>query len=271
MSLARINLACGGVYVNGKHWINLDYASSSRAVQQANLLGQLPLSDESAELVYSSHFLEHIPRSQVSALLSECWRVLHPGGVLRLVGPDLENLCHTYLTHRKRGEHEQADFVVMELLDQCVRREPGGELVRLYQRMKTDPEGQAAAIAFVRHRTGEDLAHMPAPRRRRLSAAPQGAAALAERLWIQAVLHLLPRAFREQNVSLATVGERHHWLYDAHQLKQLLEAAGFVAIERCTAATSRVVNFPFRPLDLAADGSPRKGAESLFIEAQKPS
>ena len=54
--------------------------------------------------------------------------------------------------------------------------------------------------------------------------------ALAESLWIRAVIQLLPRGFREQNVSLASVGELHHWLYDGHSLKQLLQASGFVAI-----------------------------------------
>lgn len=81
---------------------------------------------------------------------------------------------------------------------------------------------------------------------------------------------MLPPAFREQNVSLANLGECHHWLYDAHSLHQLLRASGFVSIKRCTASTSRYPDFPFHPLDLAADGQPRKGAESLFIEAQKP-
>lgn len=94
--------------------------------------------------------------------------------------------------------------------------------------------------------------------------------ALAERLWIRAVIQLLPRAIREQNLSLASVGERHHWLYDLHSLQHLLSASGFGAIERCTASTSRHPDFPFHLLDLAADGQPRKGAESLFIEAQKP-
>lgn len=93
---------------------------------------------------------------------------------------------------------------------------------------------------------------------------------LAERLWILAVLRLLPRAFRDQNVSLAALGDRHHWLVDTHQLQQLLIASNFGAIQRCTAATSRYDSFPLQPLDLAADGLPRKGAESLYIEAQKP-
>ena len=94
--------------------------------------------------------------------------------------------------------------------------------------------------------------------------------AFAERLWIRAVIQLLPPAFREQNVSLASLGERHHLLYDAHSLHQLLCTSGFVVIECCVTFTSRHPDFPFHPLDLAADGQPRKGAESLFIEAQKP-
>jgi len=124
-------------------------------------------------------------------------------------------------------------------------------------------------MALVCHPTGPDFLPPP-PRKRRLREVPRKVAAKVEGLWIQAVLQLLPKAFREQNVSLAAVGERHHWLFDFNQLQRLLAAAGFVAIERFTAATSRVPNFPFDPLDLAGDGQPRKGAESLFIEAQKP-
>jgi SAM-dependent methyltransferase len=271
MNCYNVNLACGDVYVNHGSWINLDYASSCSAVQQADLLGRLPLVDGAAQLVYSSHFLEHIPRNQVSAFLAECFRILKPGGVLRLVVPDLENLCCTYLAHRDCGEHEQADFLMLELLDQCVRRESGGELGRYYQQLRSAPQPNAEAIAFVHHRTGEDLIAPPlAPRKRRLREVPSKVAAKVERLWIRAVLQLLPKAFREQNVSLAAVGERHHWLYDFHQLQRLLAASGFVEIEGCTASTSRVPNFPFHPLDLAGDGQPRKGAESLFIEAQKP-
>ena len=76
--------------------------------------------------------------------------------------PDLENLCRTYLYHRDQGEHDKADFVVLELLDQCVRRQSGGELGRYYRRPKADPLGNAS-IAFVRDRTGEDLVHSPLP------------------------------------------------------------------------------------------------------------
>jgi len=270
----KVNLACGDIFVSGDSWINLDYRASGSAVQRADLLGRLPLPDDGAALVYSSHFLEHIPRGQVAGFLAECRRVCAPGGVLRLVLPDLDNLCRAYLAHRERGEHEKADFVVLEMIDQCVRHERGGELGRLYRSLKSSPEEHSALIDFVRERTGENLLVDPSGRGRNNS----GKARLwrrisghAERVWTHAVLRLLPKAFRAQNVSLAGVGERHHWLWDFEQLRAELLAAGFEAIERCEASFSRFDGFPFQPLDLDADGRPRKGAESMVIEASKPS
>ena len=267
----NINLACGSVYITDADWLNLDYVSSGPEVQRADLLRHLPLEDASADLVYSSHFLEHIPRQYVASFLQECWRILKPGGVLRLVVPDLENLCRTYLNYRDLGEHDKADFIVLELLDQCVRHQSGGALGRYYRRLQSDSTFDSDVMAFVRGRTGEILMKSHSPRtrgsfRQILRRLP----ALAERLWILCVIQLLPTAFREQNVSLASVGERHQWLYDAYSLEQLLRSSGFVAIDRCTASVSRHPDFPFHPLDLASDGQPRKGSESLFIEAQKP-
>lgn len=266
----NINLACGDVYVPNDPWLNLDYVSKSPAVKCANLLGRLPLGDGTADLVYSSHFLEHIPRDLVKPFITDCWRILRPGGLLRLVVPDLENLCRTFLHHRDQSEHEKADFVVLELLDQCVRRQSGGQLSRYYQSLMADPEASTSKMAFVRERNGEDLMQPLLLRRRSSRAMLRRLPAYAERLWIWAVTQLLPSAFRQQNVSLASVGERHQWLYDFYSLKELLSVNGFVAIERCTASTSRHPDFPFHPLDLAPDGQPRKGAESLFIEARKP-
>lgn len=91
-----------------------------------------------------------------------------------------------------------------------------------------------------------------------------------ERAGIRLCLLALPAAFREQNVSLAAVGERHHWLWDFHLLNAALEAVGFIDVQRRSASSSAVADFPFQPLDLDAGGQPRKGAESLYVEARKP-
>lgn len=272
-TMLKANLACGGTFISNGEWINFDYVSSSPAVRKANLLGHLPLKTGSASLVYSSHFLEHIPYSEVPGFIAECYRILQPGGVLRLVLPDFENLCRAYLENRENGKHREADFIILEIVDQCVRRDSGGELGRFYQTLRGSGTDEDAMIKFVKERTGEDIQAS----RQSHSYAHLSVGTLArkiqnrvEQIWIRLVLHLLPRSFREQNVSLASVGELHHWLWDYDQLHNILNDAGFVAIERRDAQTSSFPNFPFIPLDLDAGGRPRKGAESMYIEATKP-
>ncbi|MCF8016210.1 MAG: methyltransferase domain-containing protein, partial [Chromatiaceae bacterium] len=158
MAATNINLGCGLVFVDSPEWINLDFTPASPRVRRANLLARLPLASDDARLVYASHFLEHIPKPEVDAFLRECHRVLQPSGVLRLVLPDLQEMAASYLHYREAGDHERADFLVLEMIDQCVRRESGGELGRLYHRLRHEPHSdQADLIAFVRERTGEVL------------------------------------------------------------------------------------------------------------------
>lgn len=156
--MLKVNLACGGVFADLPDWLNLDFAPASPAVRKANLLGRLPVADGAAALVYSSHFLEHVPRDRVPGFLRECLHVLQPCGVLRLVLPDLENMAREYLAMRQAGEHEKADFVVLEMIDQCVRRESGGELGKLCCRLSGwQGEDVETMIDYIRARTGEDL------------------------------------------------------------------------------------------------------------------
>lgn len=274
--MLNVNLGCGPVFVDSPQWLNLDFSPSSSAVRQANLLDRLPLADESASLVYSSHFLEHAPRALVAGLLQECLRVLKPGGVVRLVVPDLENLAREYLAMRDKGEHDKANFVVLEMIDQCVRQVSGGELGRLYRQLNAQPKtSNAAMIDYIRMRTGEDFHQMDTVTKRfgleKLGRMVRALPNWIQRYWIHFCLLLLPAAFRSQNVSLAAVGERHQWLWDFHQIKAELEALGFKDVQRLSADTSTVPDFPFYPLDTDKHGQPRKGAESMYIEACKPS
>lgn len=272
MAAVLVNIACGNSYVDG--WLNLDYAPVSAAVKQANLLGRLPLEDDVAEVVYSSHFLEHIPRRRVPGFLAECFRVLKPGGRIRLVLPDLEELCREYLRQREAGVHEKADFVVLEMLDQCVRSEPGGELGAFYEKLSRSDMSDMAA--YVAARSGNDLSGVPnvAPvptwrRALRVLRQPRGIWGRLERLYCWALTRLLPSAFLEQNVSFSGVGERHSWIYDFHSLSNFLAHAGFVSIEKKSCDHSEIEGFPLNPLDVTDAGLPRKGLESMYIEARK--
>lgn len=63
----------------------------------------IPLPDNCADFVYSSHFLEHMDRITGRRLLSETLRVLRPGGVVRIGVPDLAYAWIMY----QRGDKER--------------------------------------------------------------------------------------------------------------------------------------------------------------------
>lgn len=270
MNNTYINIACGDAYIND--WYNFDFAPHSEYVKQADLTKALPLNKESAELVYSSHFFEHIPRGAAQDFLDECFRVLKSGGILRLVMPDFEELCSAYLFLRSNEEHEKADFLMLEILDQCVRQYPGGELGEFYSLLQKSDDNETIK-KFIRDRTGHSIDEAKSVRVNKFGkiiTQPFLLLARLRKIYIKLVILLLPSAFRMQNVSLSSVGERHAWLYDFYSVKTLLEGSGFIQVTRMTSETSRMVDFPFFPLDLYDDGSPRKGKESMYIEAIKP-
>ena len=124
----RLNLGCGAQLPGG--WVNVDYALGARiariplfrAVNQRlrlfnmdwsdgivlhNLTHRFPWADSSVDAVYSSHTLEHMSREQGRDFLRQCCRVLKPGGVIRIVVPDLSSVVQRYLDGNLHAE----DFV----------------------------------------------------------------------------------------------------------------------------------------------------------------
>ena len=110
MNKTLINLACGDTYVES--WINYDFSPHTTKVKKVNLLKSLPITENIADVIYSSHFIEHIPRDMVVGFLEECQRIMKVGGRLRLVLPDWEELCSTYLSLRQaRGGARTSRFL----------------------------------------------------------------------------------------------------------------------------------------------------------------
>jgi hypothetical protein len=165
----------------------------------------------------------------------------------------------------------------VEIIDQCVRSKPGGELGQLFKmlREKSTLENKEM-INFIRERIGENLNELSNSYVtknkiiQKIYKIPKALMSRLQRVWISLWLLGLPSAFRKQNISLTQIGERHQWLWDFNQLRTELKAAGFNGVVKSTANTSSVHDFPFYPLDLDTDGLPRKGNQSMFVEAYKP-
>lgn len=96
----RAHLGPGQVnYIDG--WINIDAnAFTARCDVWADLRNPIPLRSGTAQAVYSHHVIEHLPN--LRAHLQDVHRVLAPGGVYRLAGPDGDSAIRKF-TERDAG------------------------------------------------------------------------------------------------------------------------------------------------------------------------
>lgn len=93
----QIHLGCGEKKLEG--FINID----SRASKYADLvcdMTSLPFSDESLELIYMCHSLEHVEMHKVDQLIADLYRMLKPSGKLYISVPDFNTLSSLYLAQK---------------------------------------------------------------------------------------------------------------------------------------------------------------------------
>ena len=81
--MRKLNLGCGTNILPG--WENHD--------QDVDLRKPLPWMDGAADFVLLEHVLEHFNSAIGYSILEECWRVLKPGGVLRVCVPDVSRVA----------------------------------------------------------------------------------------------------------------------------------------------------------------------------------
>jgi SAM-dependent methyltransferase len=157
-------------------WINLDFSAYARlasrkvlvaVLRRAGILSEtrcerlkgvdpeiiawdlrkgIPFPDHSLELIYHSHFLEHLPHEVVHGFLVECRRALKPGASIRIAVPDLGYLARTLIASEQDPDvHEQ---VLEELFEQMVRSEAAGkrEQSRLVGWLEERIRGDARSI-----------------------------------------------------------------------------------------------------------------------------
>ncbi len=271
-----LNLGCGQRF--HLDWVNLDLHPCSQAVQQGDLQKELLFPDGSFDVVYHSHVLEHFSRHNGLRFLERCEKVLRPGGVLRVVVPDLERIVELYrlafnnALNRELGSQFDYDWAVIEMYDQTVRECSGGEMVQFVR--KATP----SQLAFLRARLGGELDRM-LPTADQTSEASPNQKSLGYRLRIslgdrfrRSTLRLLLgqeglAAYDRGNFRKS--GEVHNWMYDRYSLARALESVGFGESKQVGPSESRIANWSSFNLDTEPDGRVYK-PDSLYMEASKP-
>jgi len=276
-----LNLGCGHHY--HKEWTNLDFKGIPGEVQEHNLLKGIPFETASFDVVYHSHVLEHFPPQDGEAFIGECFRVLKPGGILRVVVPDLEGIVREYLKQlegAKAGDKTaevRYDWIFLELLDQLVRHKGGGQmLAHLAQEALLDE-------AYVYDRIGHETKNLRQLLLQKKSSAgsnthketnvasPSIITRISQRLR-NFFKPTLPTLSPEEEAFLRVGkfrlgGEVHQWMYDSYSLSRLLKKSGFSEVREVTAFSSKIPDWKTFGLDVV-NGEVRK-PDSLFIEAIK--
>jgi predicted SAM-dependent methyltransferase len=268
-----LNLGCG--YRFHPAWTNVNYTATGKGVIVRNLNKGIPFPDASFDVVYHSHVLEHFTKTAGETFLKECYRVLRPQGVLRVVVPDLEQLVRSYLMALEKasaGDEEYAanyEWILIEIFDQMVRNSTRGLMMEYLSRKNISNE------KFVLMRLGIDekemideaLEQIQHPKFKLL---PKDRYKLLLKQNINRLLELLGgKYYKALRVGLfRQSGEIHHWMYDRYSLAILLQKCGLEDIVQRTATDSYIPDWTSFNLDSDANGVVHKPG-SLFIEGIK--
>ncbi|MBI4353724.1 MAG: methyltransferase domain-containing protein [Candidatus Omnitrophica bacterium] len=200
-----------------------------------------PFPDHSQSLIYSAHTVEHIDESALAYLLRECYRVLKPGGAIRIEAPDLEKTVQAY---------RQGDRTVLDPLCQENRR----SLVDALRLPEVYAEDHMALLGLASSYIDERNGQIPV---------------FASREEVEVRLASLSlEAFGQWCVSLQTAEQRvsggHVTPIYFEKLRRLLAEAGFREIARRENGVTGIAGLVLRNLE-----RPHRAGCSLYVEARK--
>ena len=87
---AKLHIGCGDNELSG--WLNTELCPRGDQIF-LDATARFPFADGTFHFIYTEHMIEHISLVDAGAMLNECFRVLAPGGVIRIVTPDLRFLA----------------------------------------------------------------------------------------------------------------------------------------------------------------------------------
>ncbi len=273
--LRYLNVGCGKRFHND--WLNIDVLPADPGVIHCDVTKGLPFEDDSLQVVYHSHVLEHIPKSMVKAFLNECYRVLKPGGIIRIAVPDLEGIVRNYLKYLEQNLDQATDesranydWMMLELYDQVVRNHSGGEMQAYLQ---SNPPNKS----FILGRLGEEVRPFLEGTGSNLSLGQKlmkfysmsiSAKVFLIRSVIGSMIHkFFPGSKYYKIGKFRSEGEVHQWMYDQYSLKRILEEAGFKEVRKVTAFESSIP--AWKDFRLDGEGNVVFKPDSLFVEGIK--
>lgn len=108
----KLHLGCGTNIVKG--WINVDILKHKGIVRH-DLRKPLPFKDNEFHKIVHEHFIEHLEKEDGHRLLQECYRVLKPGGVMRVGWPDMQRMLDAHQKHNNTYRNYVKDHILFSV------------------------------------------------------------------------------------------------------------------------------------------------------------
>lgn len=97
-------------------WLNTDYEPVSDEVIYLDATEVFPFDDQSFDYVFSEHMIEHIHYKDGLFMLREGFRVLKPGGRLRVATPDVEKIISLLSPNKTDDQIRYLEWSTHEIL-----------------------------------------------------------------------------------------------------------------------------------------------------------
>ena len=116
--LRKLQVGTGLNFLPG--WLNTDFHPRTPQVAYLDATRTFPFNDGTFTHIFSEHMIEHIPFNDGRFFLRECFRVLQPGGKIRVATPDLRTIVSLFAAqptaaaegyNKFSTEHFMADFI----------------------------------------------------------------------------------------------------------------------------------------------------------------
>jgi predicted SAM-dependent methyltransferase len=104
-------------------WFNTDICILKPSVVYMDATKPFPLPSNSFDYVYSEHVIEHLPYKEGMFMLRECFRILRPGGRVRMATPSLDAMFRMFQSDDD-DTRQYIDYMSDEWLSDLPLRSP---------------------------------------------------------------------------------------------------------------------------------------------------
>lgn len=114
--ILKLQLGSGENFM--EEWLNTDILPLDIRVLFLDVTHRFPFRDNTFNYIYSEHMVEHIPYEKGYSAFKECYRILKPGGIIRIATPDISFLIELFRTDKTKIQKDYIKWSIDTYMSQ---------------------------------------------------------------------------------------------------------------------------------------------------------